>query len=183
MLVGYARVSTDDQRLDLQIKALQAAGCQAIYEDRGQSGAKFSRKGLEQALLNLKPGGTLVVWRLDRLGRSLSGLVRFMEELGEREIHFRSVTESIDTASSGGRLMFHMMAALAEFERSLISERTRAGLEAARMRGSKVGRPKLLSADQLEAARHAIHIEQANPGDIASELGISSRTLKRNLNV
>jgi DNA invertase Pin-like site-specific DNA recombinase len=181
MIIGYARVSTGDQRLDLQIQALENIGCDRIFADHGQSGFRFSRSGLDGALKTLKPGGTLVVWRLDRLGRSLSRLVSLMEQLGERNIHFRSVTENIDTASSGGKLMFHMMAALAEFERSLISERTKAGMAAARNRGVRMGRPKSLSADQLQFARNAINCQRVAPMRVAQDLNVSIRTLHRRM--
>ena len=179
MIIGYARVSTDDQKLDLQVHALKASGCEKIFTDHGQSGFRFDRDGLESALELLKPGGTLVVWRLDRLGRSLAGLVTLMERLGTAGIHFRSLNENIDTASSGGKLMFHMMAALAEFERTLISERTRAGMQAAKKRGSKLGRPKTLSDDQIRAARQNIGANSGAVSDIAAKLNISTRTLRR----
>lgn len=140
--IGYARVSTDEQRIDLQRNALEQAGCEKIFFDQGISGSKAERAGLLEAINALQSGDMLVVWRLDRLGRSLINLVELVNNLGKRGIEFRSLTESIDTGSSGGRLVFHLMAALAEFERSLISERTRAGMEAARRNGKHVGRPK-----------------------------------------
>ncbi|WP_407922067.1 recombinase family protein [Brucella tritici] len=181
MIIGYARVSTEEQKLDLQIQALENLGCERIFTDHGQSGFRFARNGLEDALRNLGPGGTLVVWRLDRLGRSLSGLVGLMEQLGARDIHFRSVMENIDTGSSGGKLMFHMMAALAEFERSIISERTRAGMAAAKARGSRLGRPRITSEEQLRRAASAIRTHDMPARDLARELGISVRTLHRRL--
>ena len=180
-VVGYARVSTDEQRLDLQITALERAGCEKIFSDHGISGYRFARGGLKSAMRHLRPGGTLVVWRLDRLGRSLSGLVRLMEQLGTRGVHFRSVTENIDTGSSGGRLMFHMMAALAEFERSLISERTRAGMAAAKARGCLVGRPRALDDQQIQAARCAVRCRGATLSQVSQEFGVSLRTLQRRL--
>ncbi|MDQ0445968.1 recombinase family protein [Methylobacterium aerolatum] len=180
-IIGYARVSTEEQRLDLQVGALERAGCERIYTDHGVSGFRFSRGGLKTAMKNLRPGGTLVVWRLDRLGRSLSGLVLLMEQLGSRGIHFRSVTENIDTSSSGGRLMFHMMAALAEFERSLISERTRAGMAAAKARGCRVGRPRALVHQQIVAARCALLCHGMAAGALARDLGVSPRTLQRSI--
>lgn len=179
--VGYARVSTDEQRLDLQIHALERAGCDKIFSDQGISGYRFARGGLKAALRHLRPGETLVVWRLDRLGRSLSGLVRLMEQLGARGIHFHSVTENIDTGSSGGRLMFHMMAALAEFERSLISERTRAGMAAARARGCPIGRPRALDDQQILAARCAVRCRGATLAAVSLDFGVSARTLQRRL--
>ncbi|WP_415520843.1 recombinase family protein [Gluconobacter oxydans] len=125
MIIGYARVSTEEQRLDLQIQALRTAGCSRIFTDHGESGGNFSRSGLEAATQTLREGSTLVVWRLDRLGRSLSGLVQLMERLSKRGVHFRSLTEHIDTSSSGGRLMFHMMAALERFPLNLVHIRRR----------------------------------------------------------
>ncbi|WP_036291244.1 recombinase family protein [Methylosinus sp. PW1] len=181
MIVGYARVSTDEQKLDLQLKALEKVGCDEIFTDHGRSGLDFSRAGLEKAMQNLKSGDTLVVWRLDRLGRSLPGLVALMDKLGKRGINFQSLTENINTTSSGGRLMFHMMAALAEFERSLISERTRAGLSAARARGCTLGRPKSLSPGQIAEAFEAIRQEKTQVQEVAEELGVSVRTLQRSL--
>lgn len=142
MKVGYARVSTDDQKVDLQRHALEKAGCDEIFVDHGISGEKADRAGLQKAINALRPGDMLVVWRLDRLGRSLINLVVLVNSLGTRGIKFRSLTESIDTGSFGGRLVFHLMAALAEFERSLISERTKAGMAAAKLRGKHAGRPR-----------------------------------------
>lgn len=142
MKIGYARVSTDIQRMDLQMDALKQAGCDHIFADHGISGATIERPGLRQAMNMLQKGDTLVVWRLDRLGRSLVNLVEYVSSLGKLGVEFRSLTESIDTNSSGGKLLFHMIAALAEFERSLISERTKAGMAAAKLRGKHIGRPK-----------------------------------------
>jgi DNA invertase Pin-like site-specific DNA recombinase len=181
MIVGYARVSTDEQRLDLQLDALKNAGCQRIYRDTGKSGADFGRAGLERALRRLEAGDTLVVWRLDRLGRSLAGLVALMDELGRRGVHFQSLSEQINTASSGGRLMFHMLAALAEFERAIISERTRAGLSAARARGKRLGRPKLLDPGQITGALDAVQGQKLQMQELADALGVSPRTLRRYL--
>ena len=141
MLVGYARVSTTDQNLDLQKDALRAAGCERLFTDMA-SGAKAERPGLAQALRECRPGDTLVVWKLDRLGRSLPHLVETVRELLEREVGFKSLQESIDTTTSGGKLIFHLFASLAEFERDLIRERTNAGLAAARARGRRGGRPR-----------------------------------------
>jgi DNA invertase Pin-like site-specific DNA recombinase len=155
MLIGYARISTADQNLDLQIDALRAAGCEHICEDR-LSGTLRSRPGLDKAIASLAAGDVLTVWKLDRLGRSLSHLVGLVDELGKRGIGFRSLTESIDTTSAGGRLLLHVMAALAEFERSIIVERTQAGIKAAKNRGTHCGRPSALSADQLRHARLAL---------------------------
>src|SRR5207248_9019601 len=142
MLIGYARVSTHDQTLDLQQDALEKAGCGKIFTDTA-SGAKAERKGLEEALAYVREGDTLVVWRLDRLGRSLKHLLETITTLNTRKIGFKSLTESIDTTTSNGRLIFNIFASLAEFERDLIRERTKAGLQAARARGRVGGRPKV----------------------------------------
>lgn len=179
MIIGYARVSTEDQKLDLQIHALKSVGCNRIFTDHGRSGFSFKRDGLAEAMRLLRPGDTLVVWRLDRLGRSLSGLVNIMEQLRTGNIHFRSLSENIDTASSSGKLMFHMMAALAEFERSLISERTRAGMAAAKVKGKRLGRPKSLSAEDLHVARQEIKTKGSSYNEVADMLSISERTLRR----
>lgn len=179
MFVGYARVSTGDQKLDLQLQALERAGCSEIFSDHGLSGRIADRPGLDKALGRLDEGDTLVVWRLDRLGRSLIHLVHLVDELGKRGIHFHSLSENIDSSSSGGRLVFHMMAALAEFERGLISERTRAGMEAAREGGRQIGRRPILSNDQIKAADEALRLGVELPVDIASRYGQNLRSLKR----
>jgi DNA invertase Pin-like site-specific DNA recombinase len=144
MLIGYARVSTADQTLDLQKDALQQAGCTKIFTDTA-SGAKAERTGLDEALNYVRNGDTLVVWRLDRLGRSLKHLIETITTLNNRNIGFKSITENIDTTTSGGKLVFHIFGALAEFERDIIRERTNAGLTAARARGRNGGRPKSLT--------------------------------------
>ena len=151
MLIGYARVSTPDQKLDLQVDDLKRAGCAEVFSDVA-SGARDARPGLSKTLDRLQNGDTLVVWRLDRLGRSLPHLVSTVNELAARGVEFRSVRENIDTTTAGGRLVFHMFAALAEFEKELIHERTRAGLSAARARGRVGGRARMLSAEQVEIA-------------------------------
>src|SRR5438552_7799221 len=140
MLIGYARVSTQEQTLDLQKDALEKIGCSKIFTDV-ISGAKAERKGLEEAQNFLREGDTLVVWRLDRLGRSLKHLIETITELNNRKIGFKSIQENIDTTTSGGKLVFHIFGALAEFEREIIRERTQAGLTAARARGRLGGRP------------------------------------------
>ena len=180
-IIGYARVSTEDQNLKLQIRALRQAGCRYIYKDHGASGCDFKRDGLSHALRILQPDDTLVVWKLDRLGRSLSGLVRLMEKISQRKILFRSIMENIDTTSSSGRLMFHMIAALAEYERSIISDRTRAGMAAARADGRILGRPRSLTVEQAMAAKHAIEIGRASRNLLADQLRVSPRTLQRHL--
>src|SRR5437868_4115335 len=147
MLIGYARVSTADQTLALQQDALNKAGCDSVYTDTA-SGTSTERSGLDQALSHLRQGDTLVVWRLDRLGRSLRHLIDTITVLHERGIGFRSITEAIDTTTSGGKLVFHIFGALAEFERDIIRERTQAGLQAARNRGRSGGRPKSLTVNK-----------------------------------
>lgn len=142
MMVGYARVSTDEQRPDLQIDALVKAGCEHVLIDEGISGARESRPALDRALGQLRPGDVLVTWKLDRLGRSLSHLIQVVTALEAKQVALRSLSEAIDTGTAAGRLLFHVMGALAEFERSLISERTKAGLAAARARGRHPGRPR-----------------------------------------
>jgi DNA invertase Pin-like site-specific DNA recombinase len=139
--IGYARVSTQDQTLALQLDALKAAGCVEIFQDHAVSGASTSRPGLTEALSALELGDTLVVWRLDRLGRSLRHLIETLTTLSNDGIGFHSIHDAIDTNTAGGRLTFHIMGALAEFERDLISERTKAGMAAAKARGVHVGRP------------------------------------------
>lgn len=161
MLIGYARVSTADQKLDLQNDALTKAGCERIFTDTA-GGAGAERTGLEQALSFARKGDTIVVWKLDRLGRSLRHLVETLAALRDRGIGFRSLQESIDTTTSGGKLVFHVFAALAEFERDLIRERTRAGLDAARARGKKGGRrPKL--DDKKRAQALILHHDKSTP--------------------
>lgn len=152
MLIRYARVSTNEQNLDLQIDALQRAGCIRIFSDAGVSGAQTSRPALDQAVGVLMPGDTLVTWRLDRLGRSLGQLISLVTELESKQASFKSLSDAIDTRTPGGRLQFHMLGALAEFERSLTSERTRAGMAAARARGARIGRPVKLNDVEVDAA-------------------------------
>jgi DNA invertase Pin-like site-specific DNA recombinase len=179
-LVGYARVSTPEQSLDLQRDALVKAGCERVFEDVA-SGAQAERPGLAAALAFLRPGDTLAVWKLDRLGRSLPHLIEAVTALRERQIGFRSLQESLDTTTSGGKLVFHVFAALAEFERDLIRERTRAGLAAARARGRRGGRPRVMDARKVAMAvalyREATH----SPQEICAALRISKTTLYRYL--
>src|SRR5687768_15509323 len=151
-LIGYARVSTTDQTLSLQQDALKNAGCLKIFTDTA-SGVKAERKGLDDALAYMREGDTLVVWRLDRLGRSILNLIQTVTALEKRNVNFKSLTENIDTTTSGGKLVFHIFGALAEFERDIIRERTQAGLEAARVRGKKGGRPKAVTPRKMEMAR------------------------------
>jgi DNA invertase Pin-like site-specific DNA recombinase len=179
MLIGYARVSTYEQTLNLQKDALEKAGCTKIYTDTA-SGAKTERIGLEEALSYVRKGDTLVVWRLDRLGRSLPHLIATMTDLEERGIGFKSLTENIDTTTSGGKLIFHIFGGRAEFERNLIRERTNAGLTAARAIGRRGGRPKALTGKQLTIARDLY--EKRHPiAEICRTLKISKATLYRAL--
>jgi DNA invertase Pin-like site-specific DNA recombinase len=178
MLIGYARVSTQEQTLNLQKDALAKADCTKIFTDIA-SGAKAERKGLDEALHYVRKGDTLVVWRLDRLGRSLPHLITTMTELEKRGIGFKSLTENIDTTTSGGKLIFHIFGALAEFERNLIRERTQAGLVAARARGKKGGRPKVLTARQLIIAQSLYSDKQHSIAEICRTLKISRATVYR----
>jgi len=183
MTVGYARVSTDDQTLALQQDALQQAGCKEIFTDT-ISGTKAERPGLDEALRFLREGDTLVVWRLDRLGRSLKYLIEVMTTLTERRIGFRSLTEQIDTTTSGGKLIFHVFGALAEFERDLIRERTKAGLAAARARGHLGGRHKALDTSTKVAMAQALYNDKSNSiADICNTLGISRATQYRYIRI
>lgn len=178
-LVGYARVSTVEQNLDMQVTALKAAGCLQIFTDHGLSGVDFQRPGLLDALRQMKRGDMLVVWRLDRLGRSLVDLIQTVNRLSKRGCDFRSLTESIDTSSSSGRLVFHMMAAMAEFERAIISERTKAGMEAARARGSRIGRRASMTDTQTAAARRAVEVDLEPIHQVAARFNVHPKTLAR----
>jgi DNA invertase Pin-like site-specific DNA recombinase len=182
MLIGYARVSTQDQTLNLQQDALEKAGCTKIFTDV-ISGAKAERNGLAEALEYVRAGDTLAVWRLDRLGRSLKDLIEKLTELHHRKIGFKSLTENIDTTTSGGKLIFHIFGALAEFERDLIKERTNAGLQAARERGRNGGRPKALTQKKLAMAR-ALYADKHNTiAEICNTLNISKTSLYRYLKI
>jgi|SRR4051812_1042373 DNA invertase Pin-like site-specific DNA recombinase len=178
MLVGYARVSTTDQTLDLQRDALTKAGCTKIFTDTA-SGALTERKGFLEALDYVRAGDTLVVWRLDRLGRSLKDLITRITELNDRKIGFKSLTENIDTTTSGGKLIFHIFGALAEFERDIIRERTTAGLEAARTRGKLGGRPRALTPQKIQLAQKLYADKSTSVSEICKILGISRHTLRR----
>jgi DNA invertase Pin-like site-specific DNA recombinase len=178
MLVGYARVSTQEQTLDLQKDALEKIGCTKIFTDV-ISGAKEERKGLDEALSYVREGDTLVVWRLDRLGRPLKHLIETITNLNNRKIGFKSIQENIDTTTSGGKLIFHIFGALAEFERDIIRERTNAGLQAARARGRKGGRPKALTDKRAAMAQELYNNKQNAIADICKTLNISRATLYR----
>jgi DNA invertase Pin-like site-specific DNA recombinase len=177
--LGYARVSTDEQNLELQTDALKKAGCKQVFTDKA-SGAKQARDGLAQALSHLRDGDRLVVWKLDRLGRSVRSLVELAETLEQRGVQFCSLTDGIDTSTTAGRFFFHVMAALAEMERGLIRERTLAGLAAARQRGRVGGRKRIMTKTKVAAARKLLE-SGTPPRDVAENLGISVPTLYRHL--
>jgi DNA invertase Pin-like site-specific DNA recombinase len=179
-LLGYARVSTFDQNPDLQRDALKAAGCFRVFTDKA-SGTLDNRKQLAKVLDQLRPGDTLVVWRLDRLGRSLTHLIETVTTLAERKIGFRSLTENIDTTTASGKLIFHIFGSIAEFERDLIRDRTMAGLAAARARGRIGGRPPALSPDKLAIARQMHASRRHTMQAIAKVVGVSRSTLYRHL--
>lgn len=176
MLIGYARVSTHDQNLDLQKDALEKAGCEKIYVEQA-SGSRSSRPELKKAIEMLRGGDTLVVWRLDRLGRSLRHLIELITQLEEINVGFKSLTESMDTTTTNGKLIFHLFGALAEFERNLIRERTQAGLAAARARGRKGGRPPALDNKQRKMAVKLYNSREHSVGEICQTMGISRPTL------
>lgn len=179
-LIGYARVSTRDQTVATQLDALRKEDCARIFQET-VSGANRERPQLAAALDYMREGDTLVVWKLDRLARSMKQLIETVEGLEKRGIGFRSLTETIDTTTPGGKLVFHVFAGLAEFERSLIRERTRAGLDAARARGKKGGRPPKLNADDLKAAKALLADPEINVEEVARRLGVSSATLYRHM--
>ncbi len=180
MLVGYARVSTQDQNPALQADALKAADCHRVFIEKA-SGAQRDRPELKAALDYLRPGDTLVVWKLDRLARTLAQLVETVECLSAQGVGLRSLTEDINTATAGGRLVFHVFCALAEFERSVIRERTCAGLDAAKARGRRGGRPSALGAKDLAAAKALLADPEITVEDVAKRLNIAPSTLYRHL--
>jgi DNA invertase Pin-like site-specific DNA recombinase len=177
MLVGYARVSTQDQNLDLQNEALVQAGCEKIFGDK-LSGSRAERPGLTKALEMLRAGDTLIVWKLDRLGRSVKNLVDLVGELHEQGVQFKSLTDAIDTGTPSGRFFFHVMASLAEMERELTVERTRAGLEAARQLGRKGGRKPKMTPSKIASAKKLL-ASGVPPKEVAQNLGVSIPTLYR----
>lgn len=179
MKIGYARVSTGDQNLDLQERALRDAGAERIFTDHA-SGTATSRPGLAAAMAAIAPGDTLLVWRLDRLGRSLPHLIAVVADLGQRGVGFQSLNDGLDTTNAQGRLVFHMMGALAEFERSLIKERTQAGVQAAKARGVRLGRRPRLNAGQIEHARALIGSGES-PSAVARTFRVGRSTLYRAL--
>jgi len=186
MLIGYARVSTADQDLSLQLDALENAGCDRVFQDV-KSGAKEKNEGLEAAISFAREGDTLVVWRLDRLARSLRNLIDLVERLDKQQIGLKSLQENIDTTTSGGKLVFHIFGALAEFERAVIRDRTNAGLQAARARGRKGGRPVAMDEKKLAMAKNLAQNPQIPVDEICKTLGVSKSTFykytsERNVN-
>ena len=177
MLVGYARVSSNEQNLDLQIDALETSGCAKIFSDK-LSGAQQKRPGLENALSHLRTGDTLVLWKLDRLGRNVKGLIELVETLQAEGVDFYSITDGINTSTPAGRFFFHVMASLAQMERELLVERTKAGLAAAKERGRVGGRKRIMTPSKLEAAKKLL-CEGMPPKDVAQNLGVSIPTLYR----
>lgn len=180
MKIGYARISTIDQNLDLQKDALEKVGCERIFYDK-VSGTKTERKGLTETLNYARKGDVVVVWKLDRLGRSLKHLIEVINYLDEKGIGLASVQESIDTTTPGGKLIFHVFGAMAEFERELIRERTQAGLAAARARGKKGGRPKVMDKKKIAIAKSMMADKDISVNDICKTLNVSKSTLYRNL--
>lgn len=180
MIIGYARVSTQDQHSELQMNALKEVGCEQIFEEKF-TGKLKERPQLSQCLSTLRAGDTLVVWKMDRLARSLKDLVEIIEDLQQRKIGFRSLTEAIDTTSAGGKLIFHIFVALAEFEHSLIIERTKAGLAAARARGRKGGRRPALSPSDIRKAAAMLSDPIMTKAEVAQHFKISRTTLNASL--
>ena len=180
MKYGYARVSTDDQNPALQLAALKRAGCKTVFKDEGLSGTTTKRPALLRCLKKLKTGDTLIVWKLDRLGRSLRDLINMLDDLRARGVKFHSLTEAIDTATPTGRAMWQMIGVLAELERSLISERTRAGIQSAKARGVTFGRKRKLTAQQIDHARKLMDGDE-NAKAVAASYSVSRATLYRAL--
>jgi DNA invertase Pin-like site-specific DNA recombinase len=177
MKIGYARVSTQDQNLELQKKALTKAGCKKVFEDK-VSGSRSARPGLDAALGVLREGDALVVWKLDRLGRSVKHLVDLVGELNRQGVQFQSLTDSINTGTPSGRFFFHVMASLAQMERELVVERTRAGLDAARRLGRIGGRKRRMTDSKIQAAKKLL-ASGTPPREVAKNLGVSIPTLYR----
>jgi DNA invertase Pin-like site-specific DNA recombinase len=179
-LIGYARVSTSEQDLALQLDALNKAGCVKVFEDKA-SGARADRPGLAEALAYVREGEVLVVWKLDRLGRSLKHLLATIEDLQKRDVGFRSLTEAIDTTTAGGRLILHIFGALSQFERDLIRERTRAGLSAAAARGRKGGRQPVVTPEKLRKAKALMKDPGLRIEEAAARIKVSRASLYRAL--
>jgi DNA invertase Pin-like site-specific DNA recombinase len=180
MIIGYARVSTQDQNAELQIDALEKSGCEQVFQEK-YTGKLRERPVLSQCLRTLRKDDVLVVWKLDRLARSLKDLVDIVQDLNDREIGFKSLTESIDTTSSGGRLVFHIFGALAEFEHDLIRERTMAGLQAARARGRKGGRKAAMSDADVKKAAAMLLDPNITKKEVAEHFGVARTTLNASL--
>lgn len=180
MKIGYARVSTEDQKLDLQLDALRAMGCARIFKEK-KTGASRHRPVLQKMLDSLQAGDVLMVWKLDRLGRSVQDLVNIVAELKTRGIGFHSLSDAIDTEQASGKLLFHIVGAIAEFERALISERTRCGMQAARKNGKRLGRRKVLSAWQIECAQRMANVDHRPMMEIAACLKVGRTTIWRAL--
>jgi DNA invertase Pin-like site-specific DNA recombinase len=180
MKIGYARVSTEDQLLDLQLNALRVEGCKRIFKEK-ITGASSKRPALQAALKTLRKGDVLVVWKLDRLGRSLRDLIDIVWNLKARQVGFHSLSDSIDSEQPSGILMFHILGAIAEFDRAMISERTRAGLRAARKRGKRLGRPRAMSDEQIAQAQRMAFVERLSMAEIAASLKVGRTTLWRTL--
>jgi DNA invertase Pin-like site-specific DNA recombinase len=181
MKLGYARVSTDDQNANMQLASLQKAGCGRIYKDEGISGATTKRPALQRCLRALKRGDTLVVWKFDRLARNLHDLIETCEDLKMKGVQFQSITEEVNTSTPAGRFYFHIIGAMGEFERSLLLERTRAGVQDAKARGVRFGRTPKLGEQQIEHARQMI-AKGKHMKDMAEILGVDRSTLWRQLN-
>lgn len=179
MKIGYARVSTNDQNLDLQMNALKEAGCEKIFTDHGVSGAKAERPGLDKALDHISKRDTLVIWKLDRLGRSLSHLLSIIEDLKQQGAHFASIQEGFDTSTASGKMVFSVIGAMAEYERNLTRERTVAGLAAARARGRMGGRPKKLHESQVKVAIALAEAGELTIRQICEQVGCSRSTYYR----
>jgi len=180
MLIGYARISTEDQKLDLQHDALRATGCEKNFDETA-SGASARLPVREELLEYARPGDTVLVWKLDRLGRSLRDLIEVVNALGERGVGLRSLHESIDTTTPAGKLTFHVFAAIAQFERDVLRERTRAGLMAAQKRGAKLGRPRSLTPEQIEMARSMMANPNLSTRHVAKQFCVHRSTIYRNL--
>ena len=177
MLVGYARVSTQDQNLDLQLSALKKIGCKKFYTDK-MSGTRANRPGLQLTLEVMRKGDTLVVWKLDRLGRTVKGLVDLVNKLHQTGVHFKSITDNVDTSTPSGRFFFHIMASLAQMERELVAERTKAGLAAAKAQGRIGGRKRKMTKSKIKSAKKLL-ASGILPKDVAQDLGVSIPTLYR----
>lgn len=179
MRIGYTIILPGEQKNDVEIAALKKAKCDHIYMNKSNSKTVFDSKELDKVVTSMQQGDTLIIWRLDRIGKTLIGLIEFLAVLAEQGIELISLSENIDTSSTGNQFVFHLMTGLAEFERSMISERTRAGLQAAREKGKKLGRPSSFTSEQAQEIKHAILVEKEKVGTIAQKYGVSYRTIMR----